>query len=101
VLPGPAGKLQELAAAGALQQVTPEALGLKAHGIAGTSPSQAAHQYDVAFLSSSWSAAKARAEEDEVLAGGLFHNSLAGQQTQPHQHTVHAILHQHLICIAC
>jgi hypothetical protein len=68
VLPGPAGKLQELAAAGALQQATPELLGLKA-STAGISPSQAANQYDAAFLSSSWAAAKARAEEDAVTAG--------------------------------
>lgn len=69
VLPGPAGKLQELAAAGALQQATPELLGLKASSTAGISPSQAANQYDAAFLSSSWAAAKARAEEDAVTAG--------------------------------
>lgn len=69
VLPGPAGKLQELAAAGALQQATPEALGLTAGSTSGISPSQAANQYDAAFLSSSWTAAKAFAEEDAVVAG--------------------------------
>lgn len=70
VLPGPAGKLQELAAAGALQQATPEALGLK-HGSStgGLSASQVGSQFDAAFLSSSWAAAKAHAEEDAVVAG--------------------------------
>lgn len=69
VLPGPAGKLQELAAAGALQQATPEMLGLKASSMAVLSPSQAINQHDVAFLSSSWASAKAAAAEDEVIAG--------------------------------
>lgn len=69
VLPGPAGKLQELAAAGALQQATPQTLGLKPGSVTGLSSSQAATQLDAAFLSSSWGAAEARADEDAVAAG--------------------------------
>ena len=71
ILPGPAGKLQELAAAGALQQATPEVLGLKASSMSVLSPSLAAKQNDAAFLSSSWASATTRAAEDEVVAGGL------------------------------
>lgn len=70
VLPGPAGKLQELAAAGALTQATPEALGLKpGSNTGGLSASQVGSQFDAAFLSSSWAAAKAHAEEDAMVAG--------------------------------
>jgi hypothetical protein len=69
VLPGPAGKLQELAAAGALQQANPQTLGLKPGSVTGLSPSQAATQLDAAFLSSSWGAAEARADEDAAAAG--------------------------------
>lgn len=93
VLPGPAGKLQELAAAGALQQATPEALGLNAGSTAGISPSQAASQFDAAFLSSSWAAAKARAEEDEVVAGGHVYSHPPHKQNRPAgQHTGHTVL---------
>lgn len=69
MLPGPAGKLQELAAAGALQQATPQTLGLKPGSITGFSPSQSATQLDAAFLSSIWGAAEAHAGQDAVAAG--------------------------------
>lgn len=73
VLPGPAGKLQELAAAGALQQATPEVLGLRPNsGAAGLSPSQAAARHaDAAFLSSAWAEATAVAAEDNITDGVL------------------------------
>lgn len=79
VLPGPAGKLQELAAAGALQQATPQALGLKPGSVTGVTLSQAANQLDAAFLSSSWGAAEARADQDAATTGECVASTQQGR----------------------
>lgn len=70
LLPGPAGKLQELAASGALQQATPEILGLRAGSQVSASQLNNISQHNPVFLSRAWADAKAYAAEEEVAFGG-------------------------------
>jgi hypothetical protein len=73
LLPGPAGKLQQLAAAGALQQATPDALGLHAGSqMCATQLSRFSAHDDVMFRTPLWAAAQAYAAQDGSASGGLL-----------------------------
>ncbi|WIA10697.1 hypothetical protein OEZ85_010877 [Tetradesmus obliquus] len=69
ILPGPAGKLQQLAAAGALQQATPEALGLRDCGSTSSSTADNTFSLDVCFQSAVWCSAHEFTVQQEARAG--------------------------------
>lgn len=77
ILPGPAGKLQQLAAAGALQQATPEALGLRDCGSTSSSTADNTFSLDVCFQSAVWCSAHEFTVQQEARAGALAVEFLA------------------------
>eukprot|EP00775_Hariotina_reticulata_P005817 gene5817-6058_t len=72
ILPGPAGKLQQLAAAGELDQATPEALGLKCHTALGSqiNSSRTPGLHDASFQSAAWQRAAAYAASRKCSSTG-------------------------------
>ncbi|KAF6254554.1 hypothetical protein COO60DRAFT_302384 [Scenedesmus sp. NREL 46B-D3] len=69
ILPGPAGKLQQLAAAGAIQQATPEALGLRDCSSTNSSTADYACTLDACFQSALWCSAREFTAQQEARAG--------------------------------
>jgi hypothetical protein len=116
ILPGPAGKLQQLAAAGALQQATPEALGLRDCGSTSTNTSDNTFALDVCFQSAVWCSAHEFTVQQEARAGAwsywicALHSSCSGGLSWPSRkqtcsaiagrtawkHTVHCYHH---VCV--